>query len=201
MLRELLKNKKFSKIIRQFLKKPEILDVILFGSAVRGKEKPGDIDLLILYTKEIEIYEIRKELREINKNIEVTAKTYENVFSPEFFARGALLSEGFSMRYKKFVSECFNYKNLVLFKYSLKNFNKSKRMQFYYSLHGRNGKKGILEKNNCYKFSDGIIISPVENSDLITDFLEKWEIEHIKFPIIIPERAVKYTLKWFLNKR
>ncbi|MEK6872286.1 MAG: nucleotidyltransferase domain-containing protein, partial [Nanoarchaeota archaeon] len=38
------------KIINEFLKEKEIIDIIIFGSFVRGKEKPKDIDIIINYT-------------------------------------------------------------------------------------------------------------------------------------------------------
>lgn len=199
MLKELLKNKEFLKIIRESLKELEIIDIILFGSIVRGREKPRDIDLLILYVPKTEkiiekSYRIRKKLEKISKNIHVTSQRYDEVFSLEFLAREAILSEGFSMRNKEFISESLGYSNFVLFRYSLKKLNKSKRMQFYYSLYGRD-KTGVLEKNKCYKFSDRVILSPIENSETIKDFLDIWKIKYIEFPIIIPKRVVKYLLR------
>lgn len=39
-----------SEIKRFFIKNKDILlDIIIFGSFIKGKEKPNDIDLLILY--------------------------------------------------------------------------------------------------------------------------------------------------------
>ncbi len=47
MLKELLKNTKFLSDIRTFYRKneKELIDIILFGSATKGKSKPSDIDL------------------------------------------------------------------------------------------------------------------------------------------------------------
>ena len=194
MLKDLLKNKKFLKITKKFLEMPEILDIILFGSAIRGKEKPKDIDILIIYTKNakdiIEInYKLRKELEKILKNIEIVGKKYKEIFSPEFLARESVLSEGFSMRQGKFISESLGFRNLVLFKYSLKRMSKSKRMLFYYSLHGRNKQGGILKSLKAYKFSDSIILSRVESSEIFKEFFNKWGIEFLEMPVLIPERV------------
>jgi predicted nucleotidyltransferase len=197
MLKKLSENKEFLRIINKFLENPEILDVILFGSIVKGKEKPRDIDILVVYSNEIKdisekIYILKKSLEKIYKNIEITPKRYNEVFKPEFIARESIISEGYSMRNKKFFLEALGYKNMVLFKYSLKNMNKSERMRFYYSLYGRGNEKGILEKNNCYKFSDGVIISPIGSSEAIRIFLKSWNIENLDFSIAIPERIVRY---------
>ena|SRR3989344_4805542 len=198
MLKQLLKNKEFLKIIRVFLEKPEIVDIILFGSSIRGKDTPEDIDLLVVYSREeiIDInYELRKKLEGINKNIEIIGKRYEDIFKPEFVAREAILSEGFSFRQKNFISRGFGYDNFILFRYSLKGFNKSRRMQFYYSLYGRGNMEGLLKKSNSNKFSDSIILCPIENSELIKDFFEKLKIKFVQSPILIPNRTIKYLVK------
>lgn len=200
MLRELLKNKEFLRIIKESLKKQEIQDIILFGSLIRGKEKARDIDLLILFVPSVKnvtniMHEIRKKLEKISKKFHIIGKECNEIFDPSFLAREAILSEGFSMKQKKYIAESLGYKNLIIFRYDLKNMNKSKRMQFYFALHGRNKETGILKKNKCFKFSERIIICPIENSETIKTFLEHLKINYIEFPIIIPERVVKYNLK------
>ncbi len=192
MLKSLLKNKEFSKIIKEFLKKLEILDIILFGSAVREKDEPQDLDILVLYSnqdsKNTETsYELRKRLEKLFKNIQVISKTYAQLFKPEFQARISLLSEGYSLRNGNFISRGLGYKNIILFKYSLGDLSKSKRMIFYYTLYGRNKEKGLLEKNNAVKFSDSIILAQTENSETIKEFFEKSKIEYRQTPILIPE--------------
>ena len=200
MFKELLKNKKFLKIIDEYLKKLGILDIILIGSIIRGKENPGDIDLLVVYAPKTKdttgiSYKIKKELEKINKNFHLIPIEFDKIFSHEFLAKESLLSEGFSLRQKKFISDALGYTNFILFNYSLKNLNKSQRMQFYYSLNGRAKRQGILEKNKCYKFSDRIILSPIESSETIKSFLERWNIKYVEFPIIIQKRIIKYVLK------
>lgn len=199
MLKKLLENKKFFKITADFLKKPEVIDVIIFGSVMRGKTEPGDIDILVVYTanskeRNDETYKFRKQLEQIDKNAHVTDADYNEIFDAGFMPKEALLSEGYSIRQKKFLSESFGYSNFMMFKYSLGKMGKSKRMQFYYSLHGRNKEKGILEKTKSYKFSDAVILSSMENSETIKDFLGKWKIEYKNFPLLIPGRVIKYKI-------
>lgn len=198
MLRELLKKKEFLKIIKETLKRKEILDVILIGSLVKGKENPKDIDLIVLYNERPDSeteHKVRNQLEKVIKNVEVINKTYDGLFKPEFFAKESVLAEGFSLKGKKFISEGLGYSNLILYKYSLRDLNKSKRMQFYYSLYGRDKKGGILEKNKCYKFSDTIILAPIESSDMIKNFLESWKVKYVGFPILIPKRIKNHILK------
>jgi predicted nucleotidyltransferase len=199
MLKELLKNKELYKIIDRYLEKSEVIDILLFGSTARGKDSPGDIDFLIIFSDQVEDYliisnNLRKELDKIYKNIEVIALKYRDLFSSTFLAREAVLSESYSFRNKEYLSRSFGYKNFTLFKYSLKNLNKSKRMQFYYSLYGRGKQKGVLENNQAIKFSKEIILALVENSEIFKKFFESWKLEYTEFPILIPERVIKYSL-------
>ena len=200
MLKELLKNKKFLKATDVFMQDKDVIDVIIFGSSVREKENPFDIDILVIYLTEKrentdETYQFRKRIEEIvKKNVHAVSIGYKNLFKPEFLPRQSILSEGFSMKIKNYLSEGFGFSSRILFKYSLKEKNNSKRMQFYYALYGRKKEKGILEKSNCLKFSDSIILSPIENSELLKNFFKKNSIQFIEIPVLIPERVLNYLV-------
>ena len=74
---------------------------------------------------------------------------------------------------------------------SLKGFSKSDRMRFYYSLYGRTkDQKGILKELNATKFSDSIILCPIESSEAMKDFFDTWEIAFERFPVLIPTRVL-----------
>lgn len=194
MLRELLKNTKFQCQIREFFSKnkDDMLDIILFGSSVKGKERPKDIDILILFKgrKDIDVsYELKKKLEKEGFNADVTDKTYKELFEESFKAREAFLAEGYSLAYGRFISEGLGYLKFVLFRYELKGFNKSDRMRFYYSLYGRSKEqKGILNEMDAIKFSDSVLFCPLENSARMEEYLNSWRIKFIEFPIMMPSR-------------
>jgi len=201
MLKKRLKNTKLKSELEKFYKnnKESILDIILFGSFVKGKYNPRDIDILILYKGKKDFdktYELKKILEKNNYNTDITNKTYLEIFSESFKAREGLLSEGYSIIAKKFLSEGLGYFSLILFKYELKGFNKSNRMRFYYSLYGRNkNDNGIIKDLNAVKFSDTILLCPVENAEKMKEYLDYWKIKYIEFPVMIPIR-----LKQFIQK-
>jgi|SRR3989344_5991809 len=196
MLKKQLKNTKLKSEITKFYRKNRdtILDIIIFGSFIKGKENPKDIDLLILYKDKKNIeksYELKKILK--NFNVEITDKSYLELFDESFKVREGILSEGYSVVNKKFLSEGFGYLSFILFKYELKGFSKSNRMRFYYGLSGR-GKndKGIIDDLSLIKFSDTILLCPVENAEKIKEFLNYWKIKYIEFPIMIPSRLKQF---------
>ena len=190
MLIELCKNIEFLSKIKGFYKKyeKEILDVILFGSAVKGKYKPKDLDIIIVYSKKENLdanYELKKML-EKDFNPHIISKTYSNLLSTDFSARSSLLNEGYSLIKHEYLSKSFGYESKILFKYNLKNLNKSERMRFYYSLYGRGSLKGILAENKAEKFSETIILCAPEKDYKIEDFFNAWKIEYTKLPLLNP---------------
>ena len=62
----ILKNTKLKNSIKKLIKnKDNLIDIVVFGSLVRGKYKPNDIDILILFKNNVDKdleYEIRKQL-------------------------------------------------------------------------------------------------------------------------------------------
>ncbi len=193
MLDKLLKNKKLNSIIEDFYKKykEDVLDIIVFGSSVRGKEKPKDLDILLLFKqkekREIE-YELRKKLEKEYPAVEVTSKSYENIGKKEFQAREAFLSEGFSLIKKENIAESLGFKTKVLFKYELKGWTQSKRMQFQYALYGRNRKSGMVKQLHLVKFADTMLLCPIEHTEACKEFLGYWKLNTEGINILIPKR-------------
>jgi len=176
---------------------PGLEDIILFGSAVRGKTNPKDIDVIILFKKNVDKnaeYKIRKELERHYKNISIISKTVRSVLEPTFDARESILFEGISILSGKRLSETQGFSPLGMFKYDIKNWNNLKRTKFYYALNGRSGKGGILQSLDCIKLSDNIILTNLEHVDQIKEFLDSWNLTYIYIPTLIPSRLNKKSI-------
>lgn len=183
----------FSLIIDRFYKKykNEIIDIILFGSSIKGKEKPKDIDILLLFKDKENLnieYELRKNIERLKYAVQITTKTYEKLFDKNFKARESFLGEGYSLVNKRFIAEGLGYYGCILFKYSLKGFSQSKRMQFQYALYGRDKKTGIAKELALNKFSTAIFLCQITNSEKLKEFFERWGIKFEMFPLLIPGR-------------
>jgi predicted nucleotidyltransferase len=186
-------NKKSISKLKAFYKKNsgELLDIILFGSTIRGKDKPNDMDIILIFrNKESEetSYNLRKLLED--ENPEIISKKYDTMFQDNFIAKEAILKEGFSIAYNDFLSKKAGYNNLMLFKYDLKKLSKSKKISFYYSLYGRNGNEGILNRLKLIKFTESTILCPMENSEEAKTYFEQHKIDFETIPILIPSRLV-----------
>ncbi|HIH42950.1 TPA: hypothetical protein HA246_04865 [Candidatus Woesearchaeota archaeon] len=158
-----------------YKKNTEIIDILLYGSFIKGKTIPSDIDIIILFNRTID--------RDVLKSYKPIIKIYKDFF--ESFPSESILSEGYSLISDKTLAELYKMKAAYLFRYSLKNKNKSKRMQFYYALYGRNT-KGVMEATNSKKFSNETILTPIEYTEVIKEFFEINHVEYFYLPILYP---------------
>ncbi len=194
----ILKNTKLKNRIKKILEKEkEIADVIIFGSFVRGKDKPKDIDILIIFknqvNKEIE-YLIRKELEKIYPNVAVISKTEKTSLEDSFDARESILFEGFSLVTGKNLAQSYGFSSWGAFKYNFSGWNKLQKTKFYYALNGRSGGTGTMQKLGCIKLSDSVILVPLENIEQFREFLESWSLKYIYIPTILPTRLARKSV-------
>jgi len=192
----LLKNTKFFRAIKSLYKKnKELLDIILFGSAIKGKEKPKDVDILLLFKTEVNndiIYQMKKELDKFGIDVDIDGKTWHELFESKFLARESILSEGYSLIHKKFLFELFGYNSFSLFKYTLKEKSQSDRMRFQYALLGRNNSEGIIKRLDAIRLASTVILVPVQNEETFTEFLEVWKLNYKKSKILLPIRTIHF---------
>ena len=181
----LMKNK-----IKKYAENKQIKDIILFGSVIRNKSNPKDIDILILFNdkinKDLE-YEIKKELNDCYENIAITSKTLIN--DDSFLARDSIYFEGYSLLRSKYISEEMGYVSFTLFKYQTNVLTNSQKVTFYNALNGRNS-IGLIEQYDCIKLSNNALLVPLENSEFFKEFFEKWT-EYKLIPLLIPSRLAK----------
>lgn len=192
MLKKLLENTKYLNEIKKFYakNKGEIDDIVLFGSSVKGKSKPGDLDIILVFKNKENIdleYQFRKIIKDLNP--EVISKTKDSVFSSNFKARESYFLEGYSLISNENISEKHGFFSSILFRYSLKNKSKSQRMLFYYVLYGRGSQKGVIKEYGLVKFSESTLLCPVGNSENVKDFFMHWKIEYAEFPVLMPLRV------------
>lgn len=189
-----LKNLKLKSELKNFLRQnnESLIDIILFGSSMKGKDSPKDLDIILLFKDKKDInlsYALSQKIKKLGLNPEIVDKTYNELFQNSFIAREAVLSEGFSIKNERFIANGLGYIIYFLFKYDLKKFNKSERMRFYYGLYGRSQNQvGVLAELKAVKFSDTVIFCPLENVYKMKSFFENLKINFVEFPIIIPER-------------
>ena len=194
----ILKNIKLKNELKKFSKNfDELLDVIVFGSVIKGKSDPSDIDILVLFEKKVDKrieYELRKILESYYSNISIISKTKSTVLDSSFAARESILFEGFSLLTKDNLAQKYGFSSVGMFKYDFKDWDKLNKTKFYYALNGRGSGSGVIDSVNGIKLSDSVVLIPLENIEQFRDFLDSWRLEHIYVPILIPKRMNKQKI-------
>ena len=192
MLKELLKC--LISESRKFAKAGRIFDIILYGSFIRGKQAPRDIDIIIVFLdskleERLKLAQyFKKELKsKIKKDYELDIKTANliDLFESSFLAREGILVEGYSLLYSCPFAERIGFKGYTLFTYKLKGLTHNEKTKFTYSLIGRN-KKGISELTRAKSLGRGAVIVPIENSSIFEDFLKEWKTEYVQYKVLFP---------------
>jgi len=175
----------------------EVDDVLIYGSVIRGKKNPNDFDVLVIFYKKVVKtieYKIRKIFEKDYQNVSILSKTKQTILDPSFDVRESILFEGKSVLSEQTLGEKYGFTSYGSFKYDLKGWNNVKRTRFYYAFNGRNKEKGMSDKLGCIKFSDRVILVPLQNIEPFRDFLDSWELDYLYVPLLLPARFKKKHL-------
>lgn len=170
-------------------KDKEIFDIVLYGSAVKGKIKPADLDIVVIFRygtlKERldKIQEIKRRIK-TKVNVDIKGIVWEELFQEEFFARSGIFLEGISLFSGEPFSKKIGYNSKVLFFYDLRKKNHKEKVKFNYLLNGRKG-EGILKKINALRLTPGVIEVSVEHCLEFEEILKLHQISHIKKPVLL----------------
>lgn len=148
----------------------EIKDFIIFGSLVKGKYAPKDIDIaLVVDKKDISLVgEIKEQLK--IKNLDIELVNPEDVYQSRLGL--TLISEGFSVKSNKFLREKLGISPMKIYTYEIKHLTQTKKVLF-----GR-GLNNLLQDTKAVKLGAGSIMIPINQSDKFEDFLDTWDLKY-----------------------
>lgn len=159
------------KNLRKILKKYNLIkDIIIFGSFVKGRDNPKDIDLaFILIEKDIKLVNlIKKELITDKAHLEFI--DIGDIYYNSLFL--SLINEGLSIKENKFLRDILKIRPMRLYSYDLKHLNKSKKTIFGMAL------KDSLKKMKGEKVSTGAVLIPINQTSYFEDFLDVWGMKY-----------------------
>ncbi|MBI2668213.1 nucleotidyltransferase domain-containing protein [Candidatus Woesearchaeota archaeon] len=170
------------KKIKVWIRKMNVVDVLLFGSVVRGKSKPQDIDLCIILTDEqeskaLDLIDSLSKIPPKGLKVQINHLTERAFILGEDSLVTTLLFEGKSIRKGKKLAVRYGLKPTSFFQYSLAGFSNSERVRLHYALRGRAGSEGILAKFGGELVNDGLVSISVEQEDAFAEFLRSWNVE------------------------
>lgn len=167
--------------MKSYLKKENFLvDIFLFGSALRSKEEPRDIDIILLFRdkdyKKIEdiSYAITKIGKKLHLNLHVESMVIDDIYREKIYS--TILHEGFSIKNGKFIAEMLGFVSYTLITYLLKDKTASEKVKFSYALYGREKGTGFLSSIGGEEIGKGAIIVPIQKEELAKEFFDQWKV-------------------------
>lgn len=172
-----LKNlQKIKSKLKFLLKNKEIIDIILFGSFLKGKTNPKDIDIAIITNKRIK-YEL--------EDFHISAISPEEFFINPPSLAATLLNEGYSLKNNKYLAELLRFKAKVLYTYKLNNLSNSKKVKIVRLLRGDKKERGMVKNYKGEWLSNQVFIVPPECGGIFEQFFIAQEINFEKKSILM----------------
>ncbi len=161
---------------KSYLKEKEILDIIIFGSAIKGKALPEDIDIAIISDTDIKVNIYGFHISVIKP---------KNFFVNPPSITTTILKEGYSLKHNKFLSETYGFSNRVMFIYDLSGLNSSNKVKAVNVLRGKKRELGLVKENKGEWLANRVFIIPVDCEKLFEKFFINFKIKFRKFFILI----------------
>ena len=152
----------------------EVHDVIIFGSFIKGKTKPEDIDIAIISDREK--FKI--------KGFHISVISINDFFKPVGLIN-TLLREGYSLIRNKSFSEVYGFKNQCLFKYELSDLPASKKVQVVNFLRGRRDEKGLVLEKGGEWISNQVFLCPVLSDFIFDGFFINSKVKFKKYYVLM----------------
>jgi len=149
--------------------KDKIFDIVLFGSAVKGKEFVNDIDAALVFKVKDE--NILSDIRKLGVHVDYVM--LDEIYDESLWK--TLIREGVSVVHGKDVSSIFGFQSYGLFTYNLTSVKRKSR--FSQVLMGYKS-ESILKKVSGKILKPGVILVPISKIELFRSFLETWKVDY-----------------------
>ncbi|MDP7080277.1 MAG: nucleotidyltransferase domain-containing protein [Candidatus Undinarchaeales archaeon] len=176
-----------------------ILDILVYGSTVRGRRAPGDLDVLVVLRdvtsqEYVDIpYRLRKVLEKERGEgqLDVKGVKTEEFLDPNYLARTRVLIEAYSLLHDDFLCKRFGLAPHALFTFDLKGLTRSEKTRFHYAMKGRSGEPGVLDELGGVHLGRGVVLVPINAAGDFCDLLELWNVGYEVFYGMAEERILE----------
>lgn len=180
--------RKIEKTVAEMKKVGGIVGIVLFGSYSRGDYDEGsDIDLLIIFKDKDQLRRNQNEIYKITAKSDLFLQAI--TLTLDELKKSPLLKsatrDGETYFAEDEVKHLFTpvHKPYALITYTTKNLNPKERVAFTHGLAGRGRGKyrynGLLGKLSGYKVGRGVIMIPLENMNILTDYLDEKGVDYL----------------------
>ncbi len=160
--------------LNELLESPEVVDIFVFGSSVKGKALPRDIDLLVVFQDTVpaeKLLDIEMKLRDTG--YDAVCVSYNHLFKEEHLL-STVLFEGISMKAGSRVSSRAGFSSVVLFVYRHK-LPGTQRVRFF---------RAIKSLKTAKFLGKGVILVSVSEEAITEEIFERFGIKYRKIPVL-----------------
>ncbi|MFH0701368.1 MAG: nucleotidyltransferase domain-containing protein [Candidatus Woesearchaeota archaeon] len=180
-------SKKFSQLKNNWKNrwKEELIDILIFGSAVKGKLAPHDIDICLIFKDKPNLKLVREVESLLGEKYHINFLNAENFFQEVHSLSKTIFFEGASILTGKKLSEAYGLMPKLLYAYDLSPEAPSKKVRFVYLLRGRNGSEGLVKKFSGEFVSNSAFLIPLEKDKEMQEVLEQWKIKYTRRKLML----------------
>ncbi len=156
--------------------KANVVDILLFGSAVKGKSNPHDIDLCIVFRNKVDLSIVKEAEDILRDKFHVSSLVVDNFFTNIHSLAKTVLFEGKSILTDKTLTESLGLDSSLFFSYNLSKENNSKKVRFVYLLRGRGKDIGLVKRWGGEFISNNAFILPVAQDNEAQEVFNNWKV-------------------------
>ena len=159
--------------------KKEVVDIFLFGSAIKGKDNPNDIDICLIFRDKLNLDIIKKAGLILGEEFHLSSLTANNFFTEIHSLSKTIMFEGRSIITGKSFTGNFGLNGFLLYSYNLSQETPSKKVRFVYLLRGRGESAGMVKRWGGEFISPSAFMVPVGMDSEVQQIFNEWKV-HFK---------------------
>lgn len=163
------------KRLKKILADKEVYDVLIFGSAIKGKALPRDIDVCLITHKKIDTL-----IEQGISGMHISVMKPEEFFTEQPSLAHTLLREGYSLRKGGFLAEGLRFESKVIFIYHLKNKTNTEKVKIVTFLRGKGKEEGIVKERGGTWLARQVFTVPLKEEYLIAEFFRNNAVNYTK---------------------
>lgn len=176
------------KRVAKNIRDENILDIFVFGSFVKGKIRPKDVDICIVFLKKIDnskVDEFYSKCSELGFNVHVSPLIAENFFSETHSLVTTIIYEGISLLDGKSMAKRYGLESWTLYSYDISDMKPSEKVKFVFTMKGRERGKGLVNGYGGFFISPGCFLIPINKDSEIKEVLDHWKVKYTRKSILL----------------
>lgn len=165
--------------------KEDIADIFMFGSSVRGKGRPNDVDLCLIFRNNVDLNIVEDVESLCGDGYHVSSLVVDNFFTRPHSLSKTMLIEGKSILSGKHFAEVFGLNPMALYSYDLSAEAPTKKVKIVQLLRGRKSSEGLVKNLGGTFISNSSFTIPMEKDNEIKEALDSWKVKYKRSRVLL----------------